>query len=384
MLRSKSFPWAITILFGVIAAIIGLALRVYFVWPMGFNFKNLLHAHSHTMLLGWLLGALILLIYRQWNIEIPKNHRWLFYAMAICVLGMLLSFPFQGYAAVSITFSTLHLWLSYILLFKISKLSRNRGLNGKLIRTGVVLFFISTFGPYSLGPMMANEMQSSPWYDQAIFFYLHFLYNGAFFFFILAYILERFSVTQKIKQPKVFYNLMLGGTLLTWFHKLDYSFDFWWINTFAALGSILQLTAGIALLRSSFNKRPITHLHIILLVLLLKWIFQILGSVPFIANEAVNNRFVLIAYLHFIFLGIFTPLIWDALRLQISGFRKLMVVYWILFLSTELVLVAPTLRVFPDFTCWPQLTFVLYAAFVMIWCVLGFSSSFQKMQTITS
>src|SRR5690606_12500922 len=178
----------------------------------------------------------------------------------------------------------------------------------------VVLFFLSSIGPYSLGPLMANEMQNSPWYDQAIFFYLHFLYNGVLFFFILACVIEKFPILKKIKQPQLFYLLMLAGTLLTWFHKLDYSFHFWWINVLAAIGSIFQLLAGIMLLKPIFTQKPFPHLHLMLAMLCAKWFFQILGSIPAIAHEAVNNRFVLIAYLHFIFLGIYTPLIWDALK----------------------------------------------------------------------
>lgn len=371
-MRNVSLPWAITILMGMIAAIIGLVLRYYFAWPFSLNFKYLLHAHSHAMLLGWLLGALVLLIYRMWNIEMPKSHKRIFYLMAVSVLGMLLSFPFQGYAAVSIAFTTLHLWLSYILLFKIAKLSCNRGLAGKLVQTGVVFFFISSIGPYCLGPLMANGMQSSPWYDQAIFFYLHFLYNGAFFFFILAFLIEKFKISSALKNQKAFYFLMLFGTILTWFHKLDYSFDFWWINTIAGIGSIFQLLAGLLLLRPLFATKPSIHFSVILWMLLLKWIFQILGSFPLVASQAVNNRFVLIAYLHFIFLGIFTPLVWFALRKYIAGFNQLMRAYWILFVLTELTLILPSLNLITGFTLWPQLTFALYFAFVAVWCIFGF------------
>lgn len=370
--------WKITILLGIIAAVLGLVLRLYFAWPLPFNFKYMLHAHSHAMLLGWLLPALVLLIYRQWNIEIPKTHKRIFYAMAIVVVGMLLSFPFQGYAAVSITFSTLHLWLSYVLLYKIFKLGRSHGFSGKLVQTGVILFYLASIGPYSLGPLMANQMQSSPWYDQAIFFYLHFLYNGAFFFFILAYIFKKFALT--LKKPTIFYIFMLLGTLLTWFHKLDYSFNFWWVHTLAAIGSILQLWAGFILLKPIFSIKSFSHFHLLLVMLLLKWVFQLFGSVPPIANEVVDSRFILIAYLHFIFLGIFTPLIWDALKDRISGFNKLMFFYWFFFFLTELALALPSLNLIEGFTGWPQVTFALYTIFVSIWCILGFRYFTSKPQ----
>jgi hypothetical protein len=371
--------WKITILLGLIAAVLGLVLRLYFAWPLPFNFKYLLHAHSHTMLLGWLLPALVLLIYRQWGIEIPKTHKRIFYVMAIAVVGMLLSFPFHGYAAVSIAFSTLHLWLTYVLLFKIFNLSRGHGVSGKLVQTGVILFYIASIGPYSLGPLMANQMQNSPWYDQAIFFYLHFLYNGAFFFFILAYIIKKLGLTPN--KPTLFYIFMLLGTVLTWFHKLDYSFNFWWINMLAAIGSILQLWAGFFLLKSSFTKKPFSHVHLILVILSLKWVFQLFGSFPPIANEVVDSRFILIAYLHFIFLGIFTPLIWDALKDRITGFKKLMAFYWLSFLLTELALVLPSLNLINGFIKWPQITFALYTIFVSIWCILGFRYLLPKQQT---
>lgn len=384
MLKSKSWSWTITIALGIVAAIIGLVLRLYFMWPMSFHFKHLLHAHSHAMLLGWLLPALVLLIYRQWNIEIPTGHKRIFYLMALMVVGMLFSFPFQGYAAVSITLSTLHLWLSYVLLFKIAGLSSNRGLPGKLVQTGVVLFFISSIGPYSLGPLMANDMQNSPWYDQAIFFYLHFLYNGAFFFFVLAWLIQKFNLGKRLKRPTLFYFLMLFGTLLTWFHKLDYSFDYWWINTLAGIGSVFQLMAGIMLLRLIFAEKPSRHFSIILAMLLLKWLLQVIGSFPSIAQEVVSNRYVLVAYLHFIFLGIFTPLIWDALKTHISGFNKLMTAYWILFVLTELALILPSLNLITGFTLWPHITFVLYLLFVIIWCALGVSYLKQKSLSSTA
>ncbi len=379
MLGNNNTLWKITIVLGLIAAVLGLVLRLYFAWPLPFNFKYMLHAHSHTMLLGWLLPALVLLIYRQWDIEIPIAHKRIFYTMTLAVVGMLLSFPFQGYAAVSITFSTLHLWLSYVLLFKIFKLSRSHGLSGKLLRTGIILFYLASIGPYSLGPLMANQMQSSPWYDQAIFFYLHFLYNGAFFFFILAYIIKKLGL--RPNKPTVFYIFMLLGTVLSWFHKLDYSFSFWWINMLSAIGSILQLWAGFILLKPVFTKKSFSHFHLILVMLSLKWVFQLCGSVPPIANEVVDSRFTLIAYLHFIFLGIFTPLIWDALKDRIFGFSKLIVFYWFFFFLTELVLVLPSLNLIRGFKEWPQITFALYTLFVSIWCILGFRYLVPMQQT---
>lgn len=361
--------WRITIGFGAVAALMGLALRYYFIAPLPVNFKYVLHGHSHVMLLGWLFHALILLLYRQWDLAIPKLHFRLIIAMNVAVLGMLLSFPFQGYALVSILFSTLHLWLSYILLYKIWRLSKGRDLPGQLVRAGIVFFFLSTIGPYSLGPLMANDMQSSPWYEQAIFFYLHFQYNGAFLFFLLAFIIERW-LKPNISWPKQsFLWLMIVGTVLTWLQTLDFSFDSIGINLLGGFGALLQLVAGVLLLKNLWKHHTIDLQIMIIMMLATKWLFQLLGSIPLFADLVVENRFYFIAWLHFIFLGLFTPFIWTQLLGTNAHFTRLMPLYWTLFFSTEAVLILPSFFSSAGFTFWPQITFGLYAALVGVWLV---------------
>jgi hypothetical protein len=368
---SAKVLWQLTIAFGMMAALIGLGLRYYFVSPLPFNFQYVLHAHSHLMLLGWLFNALLLLIYQQWNIEMPNIEKWLFLGLAFCVLGMLLSFPFQGYALFSITFSTLHLWLSYVLLVKIWKYAKGRGLAGKLVKAGIVFFFISTIGPYSLGPMMANDMHDSPWYTQAIFFYLHFQYNGAFFFFMLAFIVEKSLKPNAHLSSVVFLWLMTLGAVLTWFHTLDFSFNHILINIAGGLGSALQLAAGWLLFKNIATNKFRGFSLLLLAMLGAKLIFQLFGSFPAVADAAVQNRFYLIAWLHFIFLGIFTPFIWENLKIHIGGYPRLMLFYWMFFFATEAVLVVPSLYQVAGFTYWPAITFCLYSGFVVVWLVLG-------------
>lgn len=363
--------WQITIGFGFIAAVIGLSLRYFFVVPLPFNFQFVLHAHSHLMLLGWLFNGLLLLIYKQWNLEMPTNHRKLFLGLGLCVLGMLLSFPFQGYALFSISFSSLHLWISYILLVKIWKLTKDKGLSGKLVKIGIFFFFLSTIGPYSLGPMMVNGMHDSPWYTQAIFFYLHFQYNGAFFFLMLAFIVEKWLRSGRAFNNNTFVWMMTLGSILTWFHTLDFSFDGIWINVLGGLGAVLQLIAGWMLFKNISASKLKGFTLLILGMLAAKLTFQLFGSIPAIADAAVQNRFYLIAWLHFIFLGIFTPFIWENLKHNIKGYPRLMLFYWLFFFATEAVLVIPSLYHVDGFTYWPLLTFCLYAAFVVIWILLG-------------
>jgi len=372
-LKFNITSWSLTVYLGIIAALIGLLLRSYFVWPQAFNFRFMLHAHSHAMLLAWLLGALILIIYQQWEIKLSQSTKILFNGLALSVVGMLCSFPFQGYAAISISFSTLHLWLSYALFYRLFRALKNRGPSAKLLRTGILLFYLSSLGPYCLGPLMANEMQSSPWYDQAIYFYLHFLYNGSFFFFLLAIIVHKLKLFSDEKEFQHFYLPMLWGSIFSYALNLEYSFDQSWIYLLAALGSSAQLYAGIRFIKAVFRIRISNHLKLILFLLFFKWIFQILGSTPLIAEQIQFNRFLLIAYLHFIFLGIYTPFIWEMLKRRIPAFNKWMIAYWLLFILSEIALIAPSLKLIPGFQSWPILTFYIYAGLVSIWLILAFS-----------
>ena len=355
MRLSTRILWQVTIGFGIIAALIGLSLRYFFVQPLPFNFQFVLHAHSHLMLLAWLFNALLLLIYKQWNIEMPTLDRWLFLVLCFCALGMLASFPFQGYAVVSIAFSTLHLWVSYVLLIKVWKLAKDKGLPGRLVRLGVVFFFLSSLGPYALGPMMANDLQSSPWYRQAIFFYLHFLYNGAFMFFMLAFIAKKWVKTSLLRESRIVWLLAIG-VILTWFQNLDYSFDSTWINLFGGLGALSQLLGGWMLIRSIRISYLKGFQLIILITLAGKLVFQLFGAVPIIADAVVNNHFYLIAWLHFVFLGIFTPFIWHQLSEHIRGYKRLMAIYWILFVASEGALIIPSAFPVEGFMYCPHIT----------------------------
>src|SRR6185436_3156448 len=79
--------------------------------------KNLLHAHSHFAFSGWislaLFTALAVIITRHANIQANRYSR-LFYLSLIAAYGMLVTFPFMGYKAPSIGFSTLSIIISYV------------------------------------------------------------------------------------------------------------------------------------------------------------------------------------------------------------------------------------------------------------------------------
>ncbi len=362
--------WIVTLSLGLIGVILGLLLRVNFVQPLGFNFQYVLHAHSHTMLLGWLLSALLLLLYRQWFYRLPTLDYLLFVAMQFCVLGMLLSFPFQGYAAWSISFSSLHLVLSYALFIRLWRHSKKHPILGIIVRFAIVFHVISSIGPFSLGPLMALQMQDNPWYQQAIFFYLHFQYNGLLWFLTIALIGQKWITHPSRKALVKIGVAMATGTLLTWAHTLDFSFNHLLLNVLGFMGSALQLLAGYWLLRPIHIKKQPKAVKWLILLLVAKLIVQVLGSFPAIADLVTGNRFWLLAYLHFIFLGIFSPLIFHFyLGFKSAFFLRF---YWPFFFLTEIGLLLPA-------TFWNQIRLsqhqvilILYGLLVATWLALSF------------
>lgn len=327
--------WFYPLIFGFLGALIGLILRYAFTGVFtGFPFKNVLHSHSHVMLLGFAFNALIIMLWSHFTTGIDKVSYQYYLALQACVGIMLVAFIIQGYAFVSIKFSTLHLWISYILLIRLWKqLKGNKSLI-LLIKLGIVFHFISSIGPYALGPLMVLNMNDSPWYQQAIFFYLHFQYFGSFLVWLLALLFQKVSIS--INKNHVF--LVRVSVILLYAHSLNYSFNHWLINILGGIGAII-LFATLFNFKNQFQNQENPFKIIYYIVVLLACI-TIIGSFPSVAILVEENRFILIAYLHFLFLGLYTPFVWLFLPQKLSS--TLWLIYALVFLFSEVILIFPS------------------------------------------
>ena len=99
----------------LLAALLGVLLRTFVVLPIPVNYRFIVHTHSHIALLGWVYMALTTLLYHLFlsRQEVGIRYKRIFWFTQFSLLGMLFSFPFQGYALFSIMFSTLFLLASY-------------------------------------------------------------------------------------------------------------------------------------------------------------------------------------------------------------------------------------------------------------------------------
>jgi len=366
--------WKYPLLFGIIGAFIGLVLRYAFTGSsIAFPFKNILHAHSHVMLLGFLFNALLALIWIKFTSGIDRISYKLYVALQLGMALMIVAFIMQGYALYSILFSTLHLWLSYILLIRLWKRLKGNKFLIQLVKVGIVFHFISSLGPYALGPLMVMDMKESPWYQQAIFFYLHFQFLGLFFTWMLAVLLQKTTVILTKKQ-------VVGiciSLVLLYAHSLDYSFDHWLIQLFGGFGSIF-LFLILLKFKDGFLKLE-RRFKMIYYIILIVAIINILGSIPVVAKLVVNNHFMLIAWLHFLFLGMYVPFIWAFLKQKIS------ITIWLLYGFT--VILSEAVLVFPnELSQWFSISimwllFIIYLSMFLIITTVHSSYLFSRINT---
>lgn len=304
-------------MFLVLSAALGLVLRwqVFVPWPP-LPYGHLLHAHSHVAFLGWVCNAFFVVALRHFLPPADEpGLRRLWWVLQIAVLGMLCSFPWQGYGPVSIAFSTLHLVASVVFGYRLWRAAPAAPGVRFHLRAALVFLVLSAAGPLALGPLAAAGLREHPAYTLAIYWYLHCHYNGWFVFFLQALALERGTAAGAAPDPAA---AVRAGRWLLAGGLLSFALSTLWcdppavVHALATVGALAQL-AGCALLlrtlagpaaRSAVARQPL--LGLVAGVFVLKPLLQIAAALPGLATLA-HQRFVAIAFLHLVFLGFVIP-----------------------------------------------------------------------------
>ena len=235
---------------------------------------------------------------------------------------MLFTFAWQGYAAFSIAFSTLHIILSYVfILFVIKDLKKiqNPALSLKFIYAGLFFLFLSSFGPWGLVFVVVSGLAQTDLYKQAIYFYLHFQYNGWFIFTLtglwLSHI-EKSGINLNKKHFSAAFNILFYSCIAAYTLSLlgfNISRIIWFI---AFLSAVIQLFGAKALYKMLFAGEPVIFssgnkwtqrlFRFSFLALFLKFILQLVSSIPEIGVPGFISREVIIGYLHLVMIGVVT------------------------------------------------------------------------------
>ena len=344
----------------IIAALLGVLLRSFHSVEIPVTYKFIVHTHSHIALLGWVYMGLTTLLYKLFlkREEVSLKYRRIFWFTQFTLVGMLLSFPFQGYALFSIIFSTLFLFASYWFtgfFMRYVPASYKKTNSYKCVKFALWYMVLSSLGPWVLGAIMNTLGAASIWYRLSIYFYLHFQYNGWMILGLLGvliYVLER----NDIEIPKATFNRFFWwinlGIVLSFFLSTLWTKPHLFLYVIGGIGAILQIMAfGILVLLGISNKEKLFQLltplqkkllFTVAVLIGIKILLQLLTAFPYFANLAASITDFTIGYLHWTFLGVVTiglMLFLDYFKLlQLS--RRAYYLYLTGFLLTETLIFA--------------------------------------------
>lgn len=315
------FNLAIVALFGVI-----MRYKIGFEFPL-FDQKNLQHAHSHFAFAGWISHSLMLLIinllFKSQHHKQIKRYIQILNANLFCAYGMLISFAVQGYGPVSIFFSTATILVSYYFAYCYFKDIRKLPieLKGKnWFSAAIIINVLSSLGTFVLAYMMTTKNIPQNWYLTSIYYYLHFQYNGWFFFACAGLFFNRiYHLVPGYKEDKQVFTLFAVSCVPAYFLSTLWLKIPIWLYVIVIIASILQFIAWLRLVDNFRKHIPqfkektsvfIKYLvYFIALALTVKLALQLFSTIPYISKLAFGFRTIIIAYLHLVLLAIISVFI---------------------------------------------------------------------------
>ena len=325
MLFKTSFWIRFSIFNLLLVAFLGLLMR----YKIGFEFplldqKSVQHSHSHFAFAGWVSHTLMTLLISflqkhdlKNNIAFKKYNSILI-GNLICSYVMLFSFIIQGYGAVSITFSTLSIFASYwfaYVFFKDCKQIETKSTAVKWFKAAIFFNVISSLGTFALAYMMATKNIHQNEYLASIYYYLHFQYNGWFFFACMGLLLDYLKVTTSSNRIYsqsfilLFWSCIAGYFLSTLWLDLPL-----WIYIITAISAVVQVIIWYLLFKTIIKENKSIFVNLpgylkyliifISLALSVKFLLQLGSTIPAVSELAFGFRPIVIAYLHLILLAI--------------------------------------------------------------------------------
>lgn len=306
----------------LIVATIGVILRYKITFSLPWiDQKHLLHGHSHFAFSGWISHSLLCLLTAHLAAikgkEIWKKYQLIIIANLITAYGMLISFPMQGYGAWSISFSTLSIVTSYLFALKYWKdLSSNSAgnISGFCFKSALIFNLLSSIGTFALAGMMITKTIHQNWYLAAVYFFLHFQYNGWFFFTLLGLFIAKIEVFQMlIPTLKLIFWSFAFACIPAYVLSALWLPMHWSIYVLVVLSAFLQFYGWIkmvVLIKKNYTIikelfPPKTRWLFLFsgIALSIKLLLQLGSTIPSLSQLAFGFRPIVIGYLHLVLLG---------------------------------------------------------------------------------
>ncbi len=372
----------------LLVATLGLLMRYKIAFELPFlNQKNIQHSHSHFAFAGWVSQTLLVLMVHfllKQNVAINlEKYKKIFIANLVCAYIMLFSFIFQGYGLVSILFSTLSIFVSFwfaILFFKDLKLISQDNLSKNWFKAALFFNIISSLGTFALAYMMATKNLQQDFYLSSIYFYLHFQYNGWFWFAIMGLFVSQLIPNIELeKANKTIFNWFFISCIPAYLLSVLWLDLPIWVYGLAVLSGIFQVLAWTKFVKAivpnfikNFTLAPFfkwIYISIIICVSV-KFLLQLGSTVPLIGKLAFGFRPIVIAYLHLVLLAIISGfllvyLFTNQLVLQNNTIKKALALFIIGIFLNELVLAIQGIASF-SYTLIPYVNEMLFGIAILL------------------
>lgn len=308
----------------VLVAILGTLMRIQHVLPLDtFSLVNVLHAHSHFAFLGWVSGMLMLLITTvcfqlKKNDYLPLHQERLLLAHMLVSYAMLFSFLCSGYSLTSIILSTISVLISFGYVGYSWRDLRRQAVERGVKRwfcAGFVFLVLSSIGTFYLAGLMASKQALPAQQIASIYFYLHFQYNGWFFFGLMGllhHLLNSKNIV--VKQSKAVFMVFFISAFPAYLLSVLWMPMPGLLRGLAVTAAVIPLIAGIF-----FLVQIVGHSKLLLgdnsralkivwgavgLSALLKFTLQAISTIPSLEHLVFGYRPIMVAYLHLVLLMI--------------------------------------------------------------------------------
>lgn len=312
----------------LLVAAIGVVLRfkIAFEFPY-LSQKHLQLGHSHFAFFGWITQALFTLLLHQLNnysaTPIWKKFRWLMFANVGFALILLFAFIFQGYSTLSVTALSLCFGTSFVFSWMYLGELRRSTLPityKNWVKAGIGFNAFSAFGAFYLAYMFLAKDFEQHKYLAAVYFFLHFQYNGWFYFACMALLASQVHkhIPAYVPDKRVFV-LFLSSCLPAYFLSVLWANIPLWLYLLVIAAALLQLLAWFLFIKSlgpflskfraQTNRLGANLILLSALAFTVKLLLQLGSTIPAISKLAFGIRPIVIAYLHLVLLGVITVFI---------------------------------------------------------------------------
>lgn len=308
-----------------VVAVLGVILRYKIAFALPFiDQKHLQHGHSHFAFAGWITQTIMVLmveyLYSATNSNSFKKYKWVLFFNLITAYGMLVTFFIEGYGTYSIIFSTLSIIVSYIfavMYWADLRNSASKDISHSWLKASLIFNAVSSLGGFALAIMMITKTVHQNWYLAAEYFYLHFQYNGWFFFSCMGLFttkLIKAGIPQTaLKKVFLLFSIAFVPAYLLSVLWVDFPLWIYLIIVLAAFTQVISwawllkiLHSNSQLLKHTISKEAKMLLYLCAIALSIKLLLQLGSVAPSLSDLSYGFRPIIIGYLHLVLLGVFT------------------------------------------------------------------------------